>query len=138
MKQCSNLKCKVQNPDKAKFCRKCGIALVQQPKPLISFPMENRADNCPFHIRHLELHLKPISEFGKLFFWFNKPKYVEDLDEAEDYEYLYIAREGKIGILYWTIKKHSNYGAENPMDISFCRKCNYGFWDCETIASSLK
>lgn len=35
-------------------------------------------------------------------------------------------------------KECPNCNAENPMDANFCRKCNYGFWDCETIASSLK
>lgn len=35
-------------------------------------------------------------------------------------------------------KECPNCGAENPMDANFCRKCNYGFWDCETTASSLK
>lgn len=35
-------------------------------------------------------------------------------------------------------KECPNCGAENPMDANFCRKCNYGFWDCETITSSLK
>lgn len=35
-------------------------------------------------------------------------------------------------------KECPNCGAENPMDANFCRKCNYGFWDCETIASNLK
>ena len=35
-------------------------------------------------------------------------------------------------------KECPNCGTENPMDANFCRKCNYGFWDCETIASSLK
>ena len=35
-------------------------------------------------------------------------------------------------------KECPNCSAENPMDANFCRKCNYGFWDCETIASSLK
>lgn len=35
-------------------------------------------------------------------------------------------------------KECPNCGAENPVDANFCRKCNYGFWDCETIASSLK
>ncbi len=35
-------------------------------------------------------------------------------------------------------KECPNCGAENPMDANFCRKCNYGFWDCETISSSLK
>lgn len=35
-------------------------------------------------------------------------------------------------------KECPNCGAENPMDANYCRKCNYGFWDCETIVSSLK
>ena len=35
-------------------------------------------------------------------------------------------------------KECPNCSAENPIDANFCRKCNYGFWDCETIASSLK
>ena len=34
-------------------------------------------------------------------------------------------------------KECPNCGAENPIDANFCRKCNYGFWDCETIASGL-
>ena len=29
-------------------------------------------------------------------------------------------------------KECPNCGAENPMDANFCRKCNYGFWDCIT------
>lgn len=35
-------------------------------------------------------------------------------------------------------KECPNCGAENPMEANFCRKCNYGFWVCETISSSLK
>lgn len=35
-------------------------------------------------------------------------------------------------------KECPNCGADNPMDANFCRECNYGFWDCEIIASSLK
>lgn len=35
-------------------------------------------------------------------------------------------------------KECPNCGAENPMDANFCRQCNCGFWNCETIASSLK
>ena len=34
-------------------------------------------------------------------------------------------------------KECPNCGADNPMDANFCRKCNFGFWDCQTIASSL-
>ena len=35
-------------------------------------------------------------------------------------------------------KECPNCGAENPMDANFCRKCNYGFWDCETIAPTCR
>ena len=28
-------------------------------------------------------------------------------------------------------KECPNCSAENPIDANFCRKCNYGFWDCE-------
>lgn len=35
-------------------------------------------------------------------------------------------------------KECPNCGSENPMEANFCRKCNYGFWVCETISSSLK
>lgn len=34
-------------------------------------------------------------------------------------------------------KECPNCSAENPMDANFCRKCNYGFWDCEIMASNL-
>lgn len=30
-----------------------------------------------------------------------------------------------------------NCGHENPMEANFCKKCAYGFWDCETIGSQL-
>lgn len=35
-------------------------------------------------------------------------------------------------------KECPNCATENPIDANFCRKCNYGFWDCETIASSIR
>lgn len=31
-------------------------------------------------------------------------------------------------------KECPNCDTENPMDANFCRKCNYGFWDCEKIS----
>lgn len=105
--KCPNINCQSVNPDNAKFCRKCGTQLVKDEKV---FLIEN--DNRPFHLKHPELHLRPISEFEKLFFLFNKPEYVEDPSEAEDSEYLYIARNGKLGILYWTVEKHW-YGKED-------------------------
>lgn len=30
-----------------------------------------------------------------------------------------------------------NCGIENPMEANFCKKCAYGFWDCEMIESQL-
>ncbi|EOA48410.1 hypothetical protein HMPREF1532_03638 [Bacteroides salyersiae WAL 10018 = DSM 18765 = JCM 12988] len=110
--QCSNSNCLTENPDNAKFCRKCGLPFLKDVKKNASNVPIEEIDNCPFHLKHPELHLKPISEFEKLFFWFNKPEYVEDPSEAEDSEYLFIARDGKLGILYWTIEKHW-YGKED-------------------------
>ena len=71
-------------------------------------------DTRPFHLKHPELHLKPISEFEKLFFWFNKPEYVEDPSEAEDSEYLFIARGGN-WVFYTGLLK--NTGMERRMFI---------------------
>ena len=87
------------NPDNAQFCRICGHRF-------------DESQNLPFHLQHPELHLKPISEYAKLSFWFKKPEYVEDPLESEDPEYLYMARKGKLGILYWHIEKHW-YGDTN-------------------------
>ena len=100
MKQCP--KCYADNPLDAKFCRKCGC----------DFHGRSSADDSndvrPFHIRHPELNLLPASdsEFEKLFFWFNKPEYIENPYKADDSDYLYIVRRGKIGILYWITEKH--------------------------------
>lgn len=99
-KICNNPICKADNPIEAKFCRKCGSQL------------SNSVDIRPFHLRYPELHLKPISEFQELSFLIKSPEYVEDPLEAEDSEYLYIARKGKLGILYWTVEKHW-YGKDN-------------------------
>ena len=110
-KICNNPACKTENPIEAKFCCKCGTQLNRAAIITIE-ESSQEMDTRPFHLKHPELHLKPISEFEKLFFWFNKPEYVEDPSEAEDSEYLFIARGGKLGILYWTIEKHW-YGKED-------------------------
>ena len=110
-KICNNPACKTENPIEAKFCCKCGTQLNRAAIITIE-ESSQEMDTRPFHLKHPELHLKPISEFEKLFFWFNKPEYVEDPSEAEDSEYLFIARRGKLGILYWTIEKHW-YGKED-------------------------
>ena len=100
MKQCP--KCHADNPLDAKFCRKCGSDFNGG-----SFA-DDSSDVRPYHIRHPELNLLPASdsEFEKLFFWFNKPEYIENPYKADDSDYLYIVRRGKIGILYWITKKH--------------------------------
>ena len=107
--KCSNYDCQSVNPDSAKFCRKCGTPIVRDEK---IFSTRIETDNRPFHLKHPELHLKPKSEFTELSFIFKSPEYVEDPMEAEDSEYLYIARKGKLGILYWRIEKHW-YGKDN-------------------------
>ena len=52
-------------------------------------------------MRHPEYHLKPFSEFPELTFWFNKPDYVEDRDETEMPDFLFIVKDEKFGILHW-------------------------------------
>lgn len=96
MKNCPN---NHSNPDNAQFCRICGHRFEDTP-------------SLPFHMVHPELHLRPISDFEDLHFWFNKPEYVEDPNESINPEYLYIARNRKVGILYWKIIKRW-YGKEH-------------------------
>ena len=100
MKQCP--KCYADNPLDAKFCCKCGCDFHGRSSD------DDSSDVRPFHIRHPELNLLPASdsEFEKLFFWFNKPEYIENPYKADDRDYLYIVRRGKIGILYWITEKH--------------------------------
>ena len=100
MKQCP--KCYADKPLDAKFCRKCGYDFHSRSSA------DDSSDVRPFHIRHPELNLLPASdsEFEKLFFWFNKPEYIENPYKADDSDYLYIVRRGKIGILYWITVKH--------------------------------
>lgn len=100
MKQCP--KCYADNPLDAKFCRKCGCDFNG------GSSADDSSDVRPFHIRHPELNLLPASdsEYEKLFFWFNKPEYIENPYKADDSDYLYIVRRGKIGILYWITEKH--------------------------------
>lgn len=116
-KKCQNKQCGVTNPLEAKFCRKCGSPISDNAEILVC-EVENsnvEMDSRPFHLKHPELHLKPISEFQELSFLIKSPEYVEDPLEAEDSEYLYIARKGKLGVLYWTVEKHW-YGKDNVYD----------------------
>lgn len=100
MKQCP--KCYAENPLDAKFCRKCGSDFNG------GSSADDSSDVRPFLIRHPELNLLPASDsqFEKLFFWFNKPEYIENSYKSDNSDYLYIVRRGKIGILYWTTEKH--------------------------------
>lgn len=110
--QCPNPECHADNPIEAKFCRKCGTKLSNSTSIIKSEETVQKKDTRPFYLRYPELHLKPISEFEELYFYFFAPEYVEDPSMAEDSEYLYIARGGKLGILYWKIESHW-YGKNN-------------------------
>ena len=107
--------CGSSNPIEAKFCRKCGRNFDDGSleKKMIN-PADDSSDVRPYHIRHPELNLLPASDskFEDLLFWFNRPEYIEDPCQADDSDYLYIVRKGKIGILHWTIEKHW-YGNED-------------------------
>lgn len=79
-------KCNTDNPADAKFSQKCGYNFGVE---YSSTPSANREGNFqvssnaitsstvimnkPFHTLHPELHLKSVSEFEDLYFWFNKP-----------------------------------------------------------------
>lgn len=111
MKNCPNGH---ENPDNAQFCRKCGYKFEE--------------GSLPFYLAHPELHLRPISEFEDLVFVFNKPEYVEDPSKAIDSEYLYIAKGGKLGILYWRVE-HKWWGTNN--DFRKIIPCKYDSIDKE-------
>lgn len=64
----------------------------------------NEEDKRPFHLRHPEFNLKPISEFDTsifLGFWFRYPDYVEEqpYKDAESL-YLYCVRNEKFGMIH--------------------------------------
>ena len=99
--KCPNPECRADNPIEAKFCRKCGTKLSNSTPIIKSEETVQKKDTRPFYLRYPELHLKPISEFEELYFYFFPPEYVEDPSMAENPEYLYIARNGKLGILHW-------------------------------------
>ena len=66
--------------------------------------MEN--DRQPYYLAHPEMNLKPISEFEKLHFIFNKPEYLEMPSGAKPFScYLWIVKDGKIGIMFWEVAK---------------------------------
>ena len=71
----------------------------------------NVANDLPFHLRHPEFHLKPLSFFRDqgLSFFFNSPDYVEIPEQSVHPDYLYIVKDEKFGILYWHYEKHFLY-----------------------------
>lgn len=122
--KCSNPECRSENPDNAKFCRKCGTPIVKDGKV---FSTKIETDNRPFHLKYPELHLKPISEFKELSFFFKSPEYVEDPSMAEDSDYLYIARKGKLGILHWVVERETHFFTKDTYNDIYNRiiPCEY-------------
>ena len=121
--------CQYENIDDALYCKKCGkklesdMTIVSKSDDKHSFLVKSsECENIPFYLKHPELHLRPISEFEKLSFWMNRPDYVEDPSKSENPEYLYIAKDGKVGILYWHFEKHW-YG--NTNDYHRVIQCEY-------------
>ena len=121
--------CQHENIEGAVYCKKCGtkfeadmtIVAKSDDKHTV-LVKSSEFENIPFHMKHPELHLRPISEYEELIFWRNKPEYVEDPSKSDNSEYLYIAREGKVGILYWHFEKHW-YGDTN--DYHRIIQCEY-------------
>lgn len=92
MKTCPQ---KHENPDNAQFCRYCGYKFAE-------------GGDVPFFMAHPEYHLRPFSEFEKISMVFNKPDYMEDPKLSTKPDYYYIAKDGKIGIIYWHYKNIFN------------------------------
>ena len=126
-KICNNPICRADNPIEAKFCRKCGSQLSNSVRTIVNSVSVQEDDMRPFYLRHPELHLKPISEFEELSFFFKSPEYVEDPTMAEDSEYLYIARKGKLGILHWVIERETHFFTKDTFNHIYNRiiPCEY-------------
>lgn len=96
------------------------------------------ANDLPFHLRHPELNLKPLSFFRDkvLSFFFNSPDYVEIPDKSSHPEYLYIVKDEMFGILYWHYKEHLFYTENKHERIIPCefdkieKKINEGMFIC--------
>lgn len=95
-------------------------------------------NDLPFHLRHPELNLKPLSFFRDkgLFFFLNSPDYVEIPEKSSHPEYLYIVKDELFGILYWNYKKHFFYTENKHERIIPCeydkieKKINDGMFIC--------
>ena len=95
-------------------------------------------NDLPFHLRHPELNLKPLSFFRDkgLLFFLNSPDYVEIPEKSSHPEYLYIVKDELFGILYWNYKKHFFYTENKHERIIPCeydkieKKINDGMFIC--------
>lgn len=81
----------------------------------------SKSEDLPFHLAHPQYNLKPRSEYPELFFWFNKPDYIEDYYKSES-DYYFIVKDKKFGILYWKREKHW-YGED--VDYHRVIQCEY-------------
>lgn len=117
--KCSNYDCQSENPDSAKFCRKCGTPIVRDEK---IFSTRIETDNRPFHMRYPEYNLIPYSEHPANFV-FNKPDYIEReyLPHDQD-QFLWIVKDGKFGITTYRYEDHW-YGDE--VHTNRIIKCEY-------------
>lgn len=119
-----NLKCLSENPDNAKFCRKCGSSISDnaevnvQDAEFSNIEMDIR----PFHMRYPEYNLRPYSEHPANFV-FNKPDYIEReyLPHDQD-QFLWIFKDGKFGITTYRYEDHW-YGDE--VHTNRIIKCEY-------------
>lgn len=128
-------KCNFMNPEGAIFCCNCGNKMEEMnccknpecdnynkfviPKESLFCPnCGQRIDintDAPFHVRHPEYDLVPISGFryrDDVSFIFNKPEYIEDCYRHEGLNYFLIAKNEKLGVLRYEYHKHW-YGDDN-------------------------
>lgn len=105
MNVCPN---KHNNTDEALYCRICCHKFEDAP-------------SMPFHMAHPEYHLRPFSEFDKVFFGFNNPDYMEDSKESVKPEYLYIVKDESL-VFCWHFEEHW-YGDTN--DFHRVIQCEY-------------
>lgn len=126
------MKCKVcgfENIESARFCSFCGERLEEMEcctnpdcENFSRYVIPLAATFCPvcgkkievkltgpFHERYPEYHLIPYTEFlykgNVFFFFFNQPDYIENSSLKEGKNFLFIARNGKLGVLKYIYYK---------------------------------
>ena len=117
-KACTNEDCsdygKYILPLEARFCPKCGEAISDVDEDV----EEDNVSGVSFHIRYSQYDLVPYNDFKfrnkmPLFYTLKTPEYIEDVYHLnEGYNYLYIARKGKLGALRFEYRRHW-YGDEH-------------------------